>query len=1354
MDNQYVLNRLGLINFWYYQNQTFDLSDGHLLLRGSNGAGKSVTMQSLLPVLLDGNTEAGRLDSFGSRDRNMKDYLLGEKDVSGKDEAIGYLWAEYKMGNKYITTGIGMHGRRNSNLNRWYFVINDDRRINEDFSLLSNETKDSATPLSKKQLKNRLQVGGNVYDKRQDYAGFVKNHIFGFNSMDDFNDTIRLLIQLRNPKLNKDFKPDDLERILSDSLPSLSDDNVQSSAQTLNQIDEANRNIAESNNQERALKPLLNAFMKYRTNQLISLAYVSNQHLQKTTELNKFLEQSKKDVFEIKNEENNVNKESSRLEIDLHVAEDLREELANDKGFDLVKQGLKLKGQCQSLSKQSNRKQLDLDSNLTDISSVEAKRNEISIKRESLESNLSNLKNEMEKIAQKSGYAEQHRLFLSLVDDEKNIDYRQWQSETQKFGKHLDKIIELFRKVKEYQLHVNELDKELGENNQKLSHLEMDKRDWESSIETEIFELKDAFKDYRNSLSFEVSGDVIGQIGSNLDKIYSDEMIDFVSVIKPLTKEFTKQEANIAFERQINKSEMHQVENEIQDLLEQQEKIRKQKYPIPERNNYRRKVRSIKNGIPFYQLLDFDSDTDSHISNKIEGALLEGGILDALVVSNNKMIIGDTELVAHPLLMQTTLADYLHPDLDEKSEITDEQVMNLLSSIAMDESNPEVHVIVKKTGEYKLGILHGTADANYTAQYIGASAQKRYREQKIAEIQKEIDNGNSSINNLKKQMKANNDKQVRLKDDKERQPTDNNLREYNKSYHNTLDDIDRLNKDITEITVKLKKNQHSLQEVKLNMNSETVQDRIQKTEKSYLDAKNHIRQYLNYIGDWRQNVNNIMNCNDRINDSSSQLNQLQGQLIQKQTEMKLLQNQLQEVNSLIVTNHRQQESAGNLDKIRQQLMETKQRISKIKQDQKNGQNKLLKLTHDFAIKEQAVKEYQDSLKFEQPFTKLIKTTLGKELSREVGDSKQTVEELLLKLLKNPQPSSDQLGKDINNLTNQFNRQSNNLLDYRPRQMNRNTIEEPEWLNDFGDQNEAIDFWRRSLNHQFDIVVELSGMDESITILDERLNTQIQINQEAMTTQEEQLFKTIIFEGLGNIIRQRINKAQLWVDKINKVLKLQENNSNLKLNIEWKIKPSDVISDSENREVIELFKRDPNTLTDADLSKIKKFLNSKIKSRKNDYIEQEKTVQMTTVLREALDYREWFQFRLFYTQVGRAKRQLTRAVFNRFSGGEKAVTMYTPLFVAMSARYDNAAPKAPKIITLDEAFAGIDERNISELFKTIDHLNFNYVMNSQQLQAEYETVPSLNTYELLRPQGENGDVVTAVKMHWNGGKREN
>lgn len=94
-------------------------------------------------------------------------------------------------------------------------------------------------------------------------------------------------------------------------------------------------------------------------------------------------------------------------------------------------------------------------------------------------------------------------------------------------------------------------------------------------------------------------------------------------------------------------------------------------------------------------------------------------------------------------------------------------------------------------------------------------------------------------------------------------------------------------------------------------------------------------------------------------------------------------------------------------------------------------------------------------------------------------------------------------------------------------------------------------------------------------------------------------------------------------------------------------------------------------------------------------------------------------------------------------------MYTPMFVSMYARYQNAGEQAPYIITLDEAFAGIDEGNIGELFKTIESLGFNYIMNSQQLQGEYAMVSSLNTYEILRPKDNEGNVVTTIKTHWDG-----
>ena len=61
---KWQINRAGLVDFWYYDEETFECSEGRMLLRGSNGSGKSVTMQSFIPLLLDGNMRPERLDHW------------------------------------------------------------------------------------------------------------------------------------------------------------------------------------------------------------------------------------------------------------------------------------------------------------------------------------------------------------------------------------------------------------------------------------------------------------------------------------------------------------------------------------------------------------------------------------------------------------------------------------------------------------------------------------------------------------------------------------------------------------------------------------------------------------------------------------------------------------------------------------------------------------------------------------------------------------------------------------------------------------------------------------------------------------------------------------------------------------------------------------------------------------------------------------------------------------------------------------------------------------------------------------------------------------------------------------------
>ncbi len=50
-----------------------------------------------------------------------------------------------------------------------------------------------------------------------------------------------------------------------------------------------------------------------------------------------------------------------------------------------------------------------------------------------------------------------------------------------------------------------------------------------------------------------------------------------------------------------------------------------------------------------------------------------------------------------------------------------------------------------------------------------------------------------------------------------------------------------------------------------------------------------------------------------------------------------------------------------------------------------------------------------------------------------------------------------------------------------------------------------------------------------------------------------------------------------------------------------------------------------------------------------------------------------------------------------------MAMYIPLFSAAYARFEAAAKDAPRIISLDEAFAGVDDMNIRDMFKLMEDL---------------------------------------------------
>ena len=83
--------RLGLVELFHYDSEEFWFRDGHLLLRGNNGTGKSKVLSLTLPFLFDAQLKSSRIEPDGDGAKKMAWNLL----LGRHDRRMGYTWIEF-----------------------------------------------------------------------------------------------------------------------------------------------------------------------------------------------------------------------------------------------------------------------------------------------------------------------------------------------------------------------------------------------------------------------------------------------------------------------------------------------------------------------------------------------------------------------------------------------------------------------------------------------------------------------------------------------------------------------------------------------------------------------------------------------------------------------------------------------------------------------------------------------------------------------------------------------------------------------------------------------------------------------------------------------------------------------------------------------------------------------------------------------------------------------------------------------------------------------------------------------------------------------------------------------------------
>ncbi|GGA66841.1 TIGR02680 family protein [Ornithinibacillus halotolerans] len=1362
--NKWKMNRAGLLNFWYYDDEIFEFSDGKLLLRGSNGSGKSVTMQSILPVLLDGKKSPDRLDPFGSKARKMEDYLLGEKDIVNRDERTGYLFIEYKREdtNQYITTGMGLQARRNKTLNAWYFVITDNRRIGKDFALFEverNAGEKQQIPLSRIQLENRIGSGGYVVRTQTEYMKLVNKYIFGFEEIEAYEDLIKLLIQLRSPKLSKDFKPTVIYEILEAALPPLTDVDLRHLSDTIEHMDQTKQQVEQLEREQEALVKLINRYDAYNEYRMADTAQELIQVKRKHTKEIAILDEKKQEEATLAKEIQALVNRNLELGQAISVLEQKQARLHGHKVWNLEKELTDEQHSLDELKKDAQKKDEQLTDKKRQELDTKERRKKIEGEIVADEERIADILMDMQNDAAESSF-ERHELnvqdfYRNKIND---FDFTVWSKEAENHAKVLDKISEELRTYENLKERLVEFQKNIADQQLELDQIKQEEKDWGGIFERDKQEKLNEIHAWIDEYPFfQIDEALLHQVSRSMDQLF--EPYSYEVVRAPFIQVNNEYKMSIHEKIATKNSKLTELKSKmVQKEIELSTWKQKRDPEPPNQQEATREARKLllQNGQPFvafYEAVEFQEHVTEEVRKRIEAALLDSGVLDALITDPYTQINHDRVIIPQPNMMAHTLADYLIPDLAEDSTISPVLVDEVLRSILVDEGDTGSGFSIHEDGTYQIGLLHGHAVEVESVRFIGRNARKRYREEQIATITAEIDElklemelANQEIAGFQAAIQAADDATKRF-------PTDEDLQVGFQQIKEKRFQMEQLRKELQRLDSQAQETSKKFQDVKRSLDNQTRGLNIAFSYEAYAEAKVVMRSYEKALGEiitlhtsYLLRKGSLLQAENRLEELIEEVDELQGELNLLHDKVSLKEKNINEIEKQL--------KLHGAEDIRKQIQEVQSSLTIATSEQSKNQQLLPRKETRLETLQNEMNQQQQKIAFLQNLSEAWSELFSQEvqygfvtLPDELAAQEYPtwVHKTYKQLVKDR--DSTQISSQ---LTSTFYEQQSNLMEYRMSDIQESHPEfawmAEEWTDE---QNIQINNWKQKAARRL-IQLDFQGKRVSPYFVREKLEKDHLRQQHLLDDQDRKLYEEILFDSVGKKLRSRIGRAQSWTDKMDKLMTSSDSSSGLSFSIRWKPRTAETEAELDTKELVDLLRRDARLLKDEDIDKVIEHFRSKINRAKELVALKGEGNTLLQVLKEVLDYRNWFSFVLSYKREGEPKRELTNHAFFQFSGGEKAMAMYIPLFTACYSRYQEADPSAPYIISLDEAFAGVDEDNISVMFRIVEELGFDYMMNSQVLWGDYETISSLSICEIVRPK--NQDFVTVIRYHWDGNKR--
>ena len=1361
MSDRFRPTRAGVINVWDYVDEEWMFAGGRLALRGHNGSGKTKALEVLFPFVLDGVADSRRLDPFSGENRTMKSNLL----YRGQESEYGYVWMEFARPSpptepETVTLIIGMRAHRNTDGVRMSFYVTG-RRLGVDFGLLSADSR----PLTERQLRAVLEP--DAWRKTAtEYRDLVDARLFGLGR-ERYAQLLDLLLALRRPLLAKDLDPVKVSDTLTSGLSPVDDYLVQQAARDFENLAAVQKLFDDLTAADAAVQDFLThytaylrAHVRFQLDRVQARAEAAAGHAGKITEAAASHRRAVEAERQAEAERNARRDEGETLQGRLAGLKNSEEYQAQgrieDKRRELAAGAREVAGQRSRLGR--DRRELG-----------EAETSASKLARRAAEARAAEAKFTagLTDAAQRSGITDDGFGPVDAGDDLLLVARARVAARRDDVGE-IRRLLQAIRDARGKRgLREQDLgDKQTAEQGREQAGAAAAAR-LAQARQTAAAELSAWTGHWTGRWAGPASGpDDAQALGEALDHIGETGAVSLTEVFDG---RIAGRRADAITARAHLETELREIRERLAGLRAERAAIAAEQDDAPPAGDLRLACRDERPGAPLWQLVRFADGTGDAEAAAVEGALYGAGLLTAWIhpdpaLTEAALAAAEADGYLLPSVPVTgrTLAGILVPE--EQDSVPAAVVAAVLRSVALtgDITAGVTVPAVSTKAQFSYGV-HVGARPKAAPEYIGVTNRAARRRVRLGEYDELIGAASASEERLAGQL----DRTSALLEDFQRarrelpdtrpvataaEAVGTHAVLLARAREETAAARAALDAAIAEVDARTRQ----LRQAAAERRMPTAEEQVDAIARAAAEFEHAAAQLHAERAKLAQAEEDLAVQTETIERRKLEYAQAEEALAERERLQQALEEEFRTLEETV---------AADVQQVLTQVRETEQLIAAANHAWRELDARA-RAEHDRAttagaelrgqrqslaeavgqLYEQAVQfgEYArpdlrllagvtDAAPWPDPARWPDPDQAGADLAASLADGvvppdpSAAVREVLppgVAGILDAFAAASRGGRQVTEgtLKNSADRMSVALKDFTEALAACDEDYRVDWEPGAVVTVHVIDDEGRKPAAQFATRIAERAADQGV-LLAER---------------ERKVLEDELLAELAQQIHGRVIAARDLTRNMNSDTRSKPMSSGIAIGIRWT--QSDKITDRQ-RATSRLLERD--SPGPERLSELRGLLREMIR----EYRAGHSRATYREALGSVLDYRSWHVFELMAIQPGEPEARLTRAKHSVMSGGEKSAAIHLPLFAAANALYSSAKDHCPRMIALDEAFVGIDERYKPDLFGLAVKFDLDLFMTGHDLWVTAATVPMIAHYDMYHDKTTR--TVSSLLMLWDG-----